>query len=82
MSDRDLDHWAATVVRDVAHLVGSCGMGDPDEVQTVVDPACRVLGVDGLRVVDASVLPFVPRANTNLSVIMLAERMADAIRAR
>ncbi len=82
MSDRDLDRWAATVVRDVAHLVGSCGMGDPDEDQTVVDPACRVLGVDGLRVVDASVFPFVPRANTNVSVIMLAERMANAIRAR
>jgi choline dehydrogenase-like flavoprotein len=81
MPDRDLDRWVATVVRDVAHLVGSCRMGDRDDDQTVVDPACRVLGIDGLRVIDASVFPFVPRANTNLSVIMLAERMADAGRA-
>jgi choline dehydrogenase len=45
----------------------------------VVDPRCQVLGVEGLRVVDASVFPFVPRANTNLAVIMLAERMADEL---
>jgi choline dehydrogenase-like flavoprotein len=81
MPDRDLDNWAASVVRDVAHLVGSCRMGDPDDEQTVVDPRCCVLGVDGLRIVDASVFPFVPRANTNLTVMMLAERMADEFRA-
>jgi choline dehydrogenase len=45
----------------------------------VVDPYCRVLGVEGLSVVDASVFPFVPRANTNLTAIMLAERMADRL---
>jgi choline dehydrogenase-like flavoprotein len=76
MTGRELDRWAASVVRDVAHLCGSCRMGDPDDEHTVVDPRCRVLGVDGLQVVDASVFPFVPRANTNLAVIMLAERMA------
>jgi choline dehydrogenase len=80
MSDRELDRWTSTVVRDVAHLVASCPMGDPSRAATVVDSDCRVLGVDGLRVVDASVLPSVPRANTNLSAIMLAERMGDLLR--
>jgi choline dehydrogenase len=79
MSDDKLDRWAVGVVRDVAHLVGSCRMGDPDDPTTVVDPYCRVLGVEGLSVVDASVFPFVPRANTNLTAIMLAERMADRL---
>jgi choline dehydrogenase-like flavoprotein len=79
MSDREVDRWASSVVRDVAHLVASCPMGDPDDRATVVDSECRVLGIDGLRVIDASVFPSVPGANTNLSVIMLAERMADMI---
>ena len=80
MSDPEMDRWTSTVVRDVAHLAASCPMGDPAGRSTVVDPDCRVLGVNGLRVVDASVLPSVPRANTNLSVIMLAERMSDVLR--
>jgi choline dehydrogenase len=79
MADDELDRWTAGVVRDVAHLVGSCRMGDPDDATTVVDPHCQVIGVEGLRVVDASVFPFVPRANTNLAVIMVAERMADRL---
>lgn len=80
MADDALDRWASTVVRDVAHLTSSCPMGDADDPATVVDPDCRVLGLEGVRVIDASVFPSVPRANTNLSVIMLAERMADILR--
>ena len=47
----------------------------------VVDPKCRVYGVAGLRVADASVMPSVPGANTNFPTIMIAERVADFIRA-
>jgi 5-(hydroxymethyl)furfural/furfural oxidase len=46
----------------------------------VVDPDCRVIGVDGLRVIDASVMPEVPRANTHLSTVMVAEHMAKQLR--
>jgi hypothetical protein len=46
----------------------------------VVDPECRVLGTEGLRVVDASIMPEVPRANTNLTTIMIAEHIAARLR--
>jgi 5-(hydroxymethyl)furfural/furfural oxidase len=46
----------------------------------VVDPECRVYGVRGLRVADASVMPSIPSANTNIPTIMIAERAADFIR--
>jgi choline dehydrogenase len=53
------------------------GIGD----DAVVDPQLRVNGVDGLRVVDASIMPLVPRGNTNAPTITVAERAADLIRA-
>ena len=56
------------------HGVGTCGMGAWDDDTSVVDPACNLRGVDRLRVIDASVIPTVPRANTNLVVTALAER--------
>ena len=54
-------------------------MGAPDDPGAVTDPAARVYGVEGLRVCDASIMPCVPRANTNIPVIMMAEKLADAI---
>ena len=62
------------------HPVGTCAMGAGDDA--VVDLDLRVRGVEGLRVVDASVMPTVPRGNTNAPVIALAERAADVIRGR
>jgi len=62
------------------HPVGTCAIGRSDDPRAVVDAECRVYGVQGLRVVDASIMPRIPSANTNLPTLMLAERAADLIR--
>jgi choline dehydrogenase len=54
-------------------------MGAADDPRAVVDSDCRVHGLRALRVVDASVIPFVPRANTHLTTVMIAEVMAERI---
>jgi 5-(hydroxymethyl)furfural/furfural oxidase len=55
-------------------------MGRQDDPMAVVDSTCRVYGVSNLRVVDASIMPRIPSANTNLPTIMIGERAADLIR--
>ncbi|MGB8182694.1 MAG: GMC oxidoreductase, partial [Stellaceae bacterium] len=62
------------------HPVGTCAIGRADDPRAVVDAECRVYGVRGLRVVDASIMPRIPSANTNLPTLMIAERAADLIR--
>jgi choline dehydrogenase-like flavoprotein len=62
------------------HPSCTCAIGGEDDRMAVVDPECRVYGVHGLRVADASVMPSVPSANTNLPTIMIGERVADFIR--
>jgi choline dehydrogenase len=57
-------------------------MGAATDPHSVVDPNCRVIGVEGLRVVDASVMPAIPRANTHLTTVMIAEHIAARIRLR
>lgn len=74
-SDEELAEHVRSMTQTLYHPVGTCAIG------TVVDPVLRVHGVDGLRVVDASVMPVVPRGNTNAPTIMVAERAADLIRA-
>jgi len=56
-------------------------MGPDSDQEAVLDQYCRVRGVEGLRVVDASVMPNIVRANTNLTCIMIAERVAGWLRA-
>ena len=54
-------------------------MGGADDPKSVVDSRCRVHGFEGLHVIDASIFPSVPRANTNLASIMVGELMADRL---
>jgi 5-(hydroxymethyl)furfural/furfural oxidase len=54
-------------------------MGASADRDAVTDPAGRVYGVEGLRVIDASIMPTVPRGNTNIPTIMVAEKLADAM---
>jgi 5-(hydroxymethyl)furfural/furfural oxidase len=61
------------------HPVGTCRMGMPSDRDAVVNGSGRVRGIAGLRVVDASIMPTVPRGNTNIPTIMVAEKVAAAI---
>ncbi len=72
-SDADLGDYIRRYTHSIFHPVGTCAMG------TVVDAELRVLGVEQLRVVDASVMPTIPRGNTNAPTIMIAEKAADLI---
>ena len=76
-SDAELEDHIRARVELVYHPVGTCRMGSDDEA--VLDPELRVRGVDGLRVVDASVFPTIPGGNTQAPTIMVAEKAADLI---
>ena len=78
-SDALLDSWIADNLSIAGHTCGTCRMGPDSDPNAVVDQWCRVRGIDGLRVVDASVMPEIPRANTNATAIMIAERASDLI---
>ena len=78
--DERLRAWVRGNVTTIFHPTGSCAMGGSDAA--VCDPELRVRGVDGLRVVDASVMPAVPRGNTNAPTIAIAEWAADLIKGK
>ena len=79
LSDELLDQWLLSVVGTQHHSSGTCKMGPADDPLAVVDSTGKVKGVSALRVVDASIMPDVVRANTNATVIMIAEKISDEI---
>lgn len=79
LDDKALDHWLFDECSDAQHASGTCRMGAADDPRSVVDPDCRVIGCSGLRIIDASVMPEVVRANTHLTTVMMAEKMADRL---
>jgi 5-(hydroxymethyl)furfural/furfural oxidase len=80
MSDEEaLETFVRKAAIGVWHASCSCRMGRPDDPMTVVDTQGRVKGVQGLRVVDASIFPVVPCANTNFPTLMAAEKIAEAM---
>jgi len=82
---RDDEALAEHIRQNVAgmfHVAGTCRMGAANDPDAVVDNAGRVHGFDGLRVVDSSIMPTVPRANTNIPTIMLAEKISAAMAAQ
>ena len=76
-SDEALDKWLLSTVGTQHHSSGTCKMGPALDPRAVVDQYCKVYGLTGIRVVDASVMPDVIRANTNATVFVIAERVAD-----
>ncbi len=86
-TDTDLREWVRGNLSTACHPVGTCAMGGDSrlaasKLASVVDTQLRVRGVQGLRVVDASVMPTVPRGDTNAPTIAIAERAADLIQGR
>ncbi|OYZ45639.1 MAG: choline dehydrogenase, partial [Novosphingobium sp. 16-62-11] len=81
-SDADIDAWVRAKGETIYHPVGTAKMGTRDDPMAVVDKDCKVIGMEGLRVVDASVIPLLIGGNTNAPTIMIAEKIADVIRGR
>jgi choline dehydrogenase/4-pyridoxate dehydrogenase len=81
-TDDDLDAHVRNTAITVHHPLGTCAMGSDGDPMAVVDGALRLRGAEGLRVVDASVMPELVSGNINAAVIMIAERAADLIRGR
>lgn len=75
-----LDEWLSRNVLTSHHPCGTARMGAPSDTDAVVDSAGRVHGLEGLRVVDASIMPDCPRVNINATTLMVAEKIADAMR--
>ncbi len=79
-SDADIDAFVRAKAESAYHPSGTCTMGMGSDA--VVDPSGKVHGIEGLRVVDSAIMPMIPNGNLNAPTIMLAEKLADAIRGR
>jgi len=79
-TDQAIDDWIRKTVETGYHPVGTCKMGPDSDPTAVVDPACRVHGVESLRIADASIMPSIVSGNTNAACIMIAEKASDLLR--
>jgi choline dehydrogenase len=79
-SDEQIDAFIAEKIETAYHPSCSCRMGATGDPGAVVDPEGRVMGIEGLRVVDSSIMPTITNGNLNAPTIMIAEKMSDAIR--
>jgi choline dehydrogenase len=78
-SDADLMEWIGRVVTTGHHPVGTCRMGQANDPRSVVDPQLRVIGLEGLRVADASVMPALISGNTNATSVVIGHRAARLV---
>jgi choline dehydrogenase len=81
-SDDALDGFLREHVESAYHPCGTARLGRRDDPMAVVDPDCRVIGVDALRVVDSSIFPRITNGNLNAPSIMVGEKAADHILGR
>lgn len=81
-SDEEIDDFVRDNVESAYHPSGTCRMGAPDDVHSVVDPECRVIGTHGLRVADSSIVPEITNGNLNGPSILIGEKAADHILGR
>lgn len=81
-SDADIDAFVRRKADSAYHPSCTCKMGSPSDPMAVVDSNTRLLGVERLRVVDASIMPSIVSGNLNAPTIMMAEKAADMIRGR
>lgn len=80
VSDDDIDAFIKRKIESAYHPCGTCRMGDASDPGSVVDPEGRVIGVEGLRVADTSIMPRITTGNLNAPAIMIGEKLSDAIR--
>lgn len=78
-SDDEIDAWVRANTETAYHPSGTCKMGAEDDPLAVIDPACRVYGLEGLRVADSSIFPTIPNGNLNGPSIMVGEKASDHI---
>ena len=78
-SDSEIDDFIRQHCESAYHPTGTCKMGAKDDPLAVVDPECRVIGVEGLRVADSSIMPQVTNGNLNAPTLMIGEKASDHI---
>lgn len=79
-SEDAMDDWMYRTVSTMHHISGTCKMGPASDEMAVVDQHLRVHGIEGLRVADCSIMPDCIRANTNVTAMMIGERLADLVK--